>query len=412
MERSPLRPLQGPALHSRKGKGNLHEQASHKASVRFCWRLSNWRYLYGCFSLLEQQILLIDTANHVLDLWLLEGNVFQTMALAQPGDQLMSRQGLFGKAEPDTRPIHPHLAHPFRQLRQIWLSLAVAREIGNFRGVEHGNQHSLASEPFADLAQPTIVELTSVVDNQQAWAERLYIIHIMSRNQNSCAALSVDMQQKFANTRLGYHIQADGRLIQVEQLWIMQQGRREIAAHTLAKRKLAHRRINKLIQIEQFAQTGQVSSMTLCWYAIEITQEAQGIDQGQIPPELSTLAKDYADVRGHLTALVQRIEASHTHLTGAGHENAGQHFHRGAFACPVGTNQPDNFARLDQQREVPHSLYHSHLRINDTTRSTEKARAASGYAKGFAQAAGLDHCHVLLLLFLHFLLLTGSPRLL
>ena len=83
-------------------------------------------------------------------------------------------------------------------------------------------------------------------------------------NMQHCHFLfHVDGLQKFANARLRNHVEADGWLIQVEQFRVMQEGCRQVAAHTLAERELAHGRIDELIEREHGAQTLQVSRVSL-----------------------------------------------------------------------------------------------------------------------------------------------------
>jgi hypothetical protein len=80
-----------------------------------------------------------------------------------------------------------------------------------------------------------------------------------------------------------------------------------------------------------------------------MAQQVQRIDQWEIPPELGALAKDHTNMRGHFATLMKWIEASYSHLSGAGHEDAGQHFDRGAFARAIRTYQTNNFPWLDVQ---------------------------------------------------------------
>ena len=71
--------------------------------------------------------------------------------------------------------------------------------------------------------------------------------------QDSDALFGIDGLQKGANARFGDDIQANRRLVQVEQFGIVQQSRRKVASHALPKRELAHRGVYELVQIKQFA---------------------------------------------------------------------------------------------------------------------------------------------------------------
>ena len=60
--------------------------------------------------------------------------------------------------------------------------------------------------------------------------------------------------QEVADAVLGHHVQPDGRLVQVEDLRIVQQRGRQVAAHALAERELAHGRAQERVEVEQVAE--------------------------------------------------------------------------------------------------------------------------------------------------------------
>ena len=73
-----------------------------------------------------------------------------------------------------------------------------------------------------------------MVDDHDAAAELLDIVEIVSSEQHRGAEFTIDGAQKLADVILGYHVEADGRLIQKKQRGIMKQRGGEIAAHALA----------------------------------------------------------------------------------------------------------------------------------------------------------------------------------
>ncbi len=50
---------------------------------------------------------------------------------------------------------------------------------------------------------------------------------------------------------LGDDVQPDRRLVEEEELRVVQQRRRQVAAHALAERELAHRRVQERLELEQ-----------------------------------------------------------------------------------------------------------------------------------------------------------------
>ncbi|MNI45182.1 hypothetical protein D3C73_995980 [compost metagenome] len=71
----------------------------------------------------------------------------------------------------------------------------------------------------------------------------------MGGQQQRGAVLAALGVQELAKFLLTDHVQANGRLVQDQQLGAMQQGSRNFAPHTLAQRKLPDRRGKELSQI-------------------------------------------------------------------------------------------------------------------------------------------------------------------
>src|SRR5437588_9860452 len=105
--------------------------------------------------------------------------------------------------------------------------------------------------------------------------------------------------------------------------------------------------------------------MAFLRYAIEVPQQAQRIDEGQIPPELRALAEDHPYVSRQFTSLQQRIQSRHAHLSAAGHEDTGQHLDCRAFASAIWSDEANHFSALNGEREVMHSLNFTYFGINN-----------------------------------------------
>src|SRR6266700_1542773 len=160
---------------------------------------------------------------------------------------------------------------------------------------ESGDEGAFTAEARTNVCHSPIVEFATMIDDQHTRTEGLYVIHIVRGEQNGDMLLGVDGEQEFTNTGFSYNIEANGWLIQVEQFGIVQESSGEVATHTLAEGELADRCINKFVEDKHRAQASKVGGMAILRDAVEVAQKAQGVDEGQVPPELGTLAEDDAD---------------------------------------------------------------------------------------------------------------------
>jgi hypothetical protein len=69
----------------------------------------------------------------------------------------------------------------------------------HFGKVKDSDQGSLTAKAFADRGQTAVVEFVPVIDDEQALAERLYIVHVVRGNQDGHTSFGIDTQQKLAN---------------------------------------------------------------------------------------------------------------------------------------------------------------------------------------------------------------------
>src|SRR5438309_4881997 len=105
--------------------------------------------------------------------------------------------------------------------------------------------------------------------------------------------------------------------------------------------------------------------MAFLWHAIMVPQQAQRIDEGQIPPELRALTEDDAYVSCQFSSLQERIQFRHTHFSAARHKDTGQHLDCRAFASAIWSDEANHFSALNGEREVMHSLNFAYFGINN-----------------------------------------------
>src|SRR5260221_2356427 len=250
-------------------------------------------------------------------------------------------------------------------------AIAIDRKCNKFSRVQYSYQRALTAETLANGGHRTIVEFAAVIDDQHARAEGFYIIHVVGGQQHGHAALGVDCQQELTDTGLCYHVQANRWLVHVEHFRIVEKSRGEVPTHALAKRKLAYRCINEFVQFEQGTQLGQVGAVACFRHAVEVAQQAQRVDQRQVPPELGALAEDDSNARNQLPALLHRIESCNTPGPAAGHQDAREHFNGCAFTGAVGSNEADHLTAFYAQRKVLYGRNDAYLWIEDAAQASD-----------------------------------------
>src|SRR5579875_1459096 len=96
--------------------------------------------------------------------------------------------------------------------------------------------------------------------------------------------------------------------------------------------------------------------MTFLRHAIQMAQQAQRVNQGQVPPELRALAEDDANTRGQFAPLCKGIQPYYAHSATGRRQNARQHLDRRTLARAIGSQEADHFAALAAApRETPYS---------------------------------------------------------
>jgi hypothetical protein len=80
-------------------------------------------------------------------------------------------------------------------------------------------------------------------------------------------------------------------------------------------------------------------------------QQLEGLDDGQVPPKLSALAEDHANLRNVLDTLPPGHTSAHFAPAGVRYQDSGERLDRGALACAVGSDISDQFARVDRKAD-------------------------------------------------------------
>ena len=153
----------------------------------------------------------------------------------------------------------------------------------------------------------------AVVDDEDPVAEPLDVGQVVRGEQHGRAALGALADQEAAQSLLAHQVQADGRLVEHEQLRRVQQGGRDLAAHPLPERQLADRGVQERLHLEQRDALVEPRLPGRGGQPVDRGQQPERLAQRQVPPQLAALAEHRPDPARERGALADRLQAADLH---------------------------------------------------------------------------------------------------
>ena len=92
-------------------------------------------------------------------------------------------------------------------------------------------------------------------------------------------------------------------------------------------------------------------------YLVDVLDEAEGVDGGDVLEQLCFLAEDDADVLHVVFAVLPWVVAVDFDASTGGFDAAGEHLDSGAFSGAVGAEESDHFAVSDVETDVVDGLH-------------------------------------------------------
>src|SRR4029078_7884479 len=89
---------------------------------------------------------------------------------------------------------------------------------------------------------------------------------------------------------------------------------------------------------------------------LDVAQQREAVDDGQVPPQLGALAKDDADARHVPNALAPGYEAAHLASPRGWLEDTAENFDKGLFAGAVRADHPDKLAPFEREAHAIEGL--------------------------------------------------------
>ena len=124
---------------------------------------------------------------------------------------------------------------------------------------------------------------------------------------------------------LGDDVESDGRLVEEENARPVQQGRRQITAHPLPQGELANRLVQEFSDSQQLVEEGHLVAKELLVHLVNLLEQVERFDDGQIPPELGSLSENDADVTRVTLPVPIGNKTPNDDFTGGRCQDAGEH---------------------------------------------------------------------------------------
>jgi hypothetical protein len=225
-----------------------------------------------------------------------------------------------------------------------------------------------------------VVDDGAVVDDDHAPGDVLDVGHVVRGQEHGGAAFLVDPDQELPEALLAEQVEADGRLVEEEDLRLVEHAGGQLAAHPLAEGERADRHVEEVVGLEQVGEVVGAALELAVVEAVDGAEHAERLAGGELEPELRPLAEEGADAAGELPALLPGNEAEDGGRAAGGVEDAGEHLDARRLPGAVGADVGEALAGFDGEGDVADGL--------DGAPGT--AAAAGGEALG--QPIDVDRC--------------------
>ena len=175
----------------------------------------------------------------------------------------------------------------------------------------------------------------------------------------------------------------------------MQQGGGHVAAHALAQAELAHRRIQQRREVEERDQFIAGSPVALAGNAVDLAQEVERLDHGEVPPELGALPEDDADAGDVGDAVFPGHAPFHLAAAAVRHEDAGEDLDGGGLAGAVGADVGDQLPPLYGEGDAFEGGHRAVAPADQSAHGTPRAGGALSDAESLVEVFDVDKWHAL-----------------
>ena len=164
-----------------------------------------------------------------------------------------------------------------------WVTTASGIRYGGVLVEEVNDEKMFRGDAAAEFFERAVGQYAPVVDDDDPFAERFDVVHVVGGQDDGYFALLVEAAYEVPEGELGNGVQADSRLVQKEYRGGVEQRGGEVAAHTLSQAQLANGGVEQRFQREGVYEFVAVSDVLTPWNAVDVAQEVERLDDGPSP---------------------------------------------------------------------------------------------------------------------------------
>ncbi len=143
-----------------------------------------------------------------------------------------------------------------------------------------------------------------MVDDDDAVAQGFQIAGVVRGEQHADVFEPGHLADRVPDVLLGDHVQADGWLVEQDQLRAVEERGGHLTAHPLAEGKFPHGSLQQILDLECLGELVDALLRVAVVHLVDLAEEGERVDGGQVIPELRALTEDRADVIGKLLAFL------------------------------------------------------------------------------------------------------------
>src|SRR5262249_31729940 len=188
----------------------------------------------------------------------------------------------------------------------------------------------------------------ALLDHRDAVADRVGLEHVMRRQEDG-RALVREPAHEAPQLPSADRVEPDGRLVEKEHLWLVEQTASEVQALLHAARVTLDLVVLPALQVQDLEELLDSPAGHVGRDLIEVGEIAEGVEPAPppVPPPLG--AEDEADALAHGPRIPDRVEAEDRRAARRRQEQRGEDLDHRGLACPVRTEQPEQLAALDAE---------------------------------------------------------------
>ena len=141
---------------------------------------------------------------------------------------------------------------------------------------EHENMADVA-KAFLDIRQSAIVKQVAPIDDDEALAKVLDVLHVVGGEDDGRVAIAVDLTDGFGDLFFDQDIEANRRLVEEEDFGVMNEGGGQIGPHPLSEREGFHLREHEGFETEQTVEIIKSLLIFILGDAIDVPIKVEGI---------------------------------------------------------------------------------------------------------------------------------------